>query len=130
YQYVPPSGCDTSPRPPNLHEGVDCRVAGQALIDVGGCKSGNMRTIDPSGSASERSRPCLRCHGNESALHDFAAGEHARADVGCTDCHDPHGGGGRLMLKAGDPLAEPMRGATWRAQETTGALCSRSHPAV
>jgi DmsE family decaheme c-type cytochrome len=34
------------------------------------------------------------------------------------------------MMRAGDPLTQPMRGATWRDQETTVALCYRCHPAV
>ena len=34
------------------------------------------------------------------------------------------------MLKVGDPLPQPMRGATWRGDETTVALCYRCHPAV
>lgn len=121
---------DDPARPPDQRACEACHGAGKSHVDAGGGTAGNLRTFDPSESASERAAPCLRCHGNESALHGFAGGEHARAGVACTDCHDPHAGSGHLMLKVGDPLPQPMRGATWRAQETTVALCYRCHPAV
>jgi DmsE family decaheme c-type cytochrome len=121
---------DDPARPPDQRACEACHGAGQAHVDGGGGAAGDLRTFDPSESAPARSAPCLRCHANESALHDFPGGEHAAADVACTDCHDPHGGVGRLMMKAGDALPEPLRGPTWREQETITAVCYRCHPAI
>lgn len=121
---------DDPSRPPDQRACEACHGPGQAHVDGGGGEAGDLRTFRDSDPATDRSAPCLRCHANESALHGFASGEHARADVACTDCHDPHGGVGRIMLKAGDALPEPLRGVTWREQEITSALCYRCHPEV
>jgi len=117
-------------RPPDQRACEACHGPGQAHIDAGGGTAGNLNTFAASESDTQRSAPCLRCHANQSALHGFRAGEHARAGVSCTDCHNPHGGVGRFMIRATDPLPEPMRGSTWRDQETTVALCYRCHPAI
>jgi DmsE family decaheme c-type cytochrome len=121
---------DDSARPPDQRACEACHGAGQSHVDGGGGTAGNLQTFAASEPAPERAAPCLRCHGNDSSLHGFSSGEHALADVACTDCHDPHGGKGRFMLRAGDPLWQPLRGATWRDEETGVALCYRCHPDV
>jgi DmsE family decaheme c-type cytochrome len=131
YMKSPHAGpLDDPSRPPDQRACEACHGPGQAHVDGGGGAAGNMRTFEGSDPAPDRSAPCLRCHGNESELHHFASGEHAMADVACTDCHDPHGGVGRRMMKAGTALPEPLRGATWREQEITSALCYGCHPDV
>ena len=43
-------------------------------------------------SAIEISDTCLQCHANMGEEHgNYRRGEHWRNDVGCVDCHDPHG---------------------------------------
>lgn len=42
--------------------------------------------------AKEVSNTCLQCHAKNVEQHgNFRRGEHWRNDVGCTDCHEPHG---------------------------------------
>ena len=42
-------------------------------------------------SAKENSETCLACHSGKEEHNNFRRGEHWRNDVGCTDCHSPHG---------------------------------------
>jgi DmsE family decaheme c-type cytochrome len=121
---------DDATRPPDQRACEACHGAGQAHVDGGGGTAGNLQTFAASEPGPQRAAPCLRCHGNDPALHGFSNGEHALADVTCTDCHDPHGGKGRFMLRAGGPLWQPLRGATWRDEETAVVLCYRCHPDV
>jgi DmsE family decaheme c-type cytochrome len=45
---------------------------------------------------------CLGCHrGGKQTLWKLSA--HSRGEKGCLTCHDPHGGTGSQMLKAGEP---------------------------
>ncbi len=37
------------------------------------------------------SETCLSCHSGKESHNNFRRGEHWRNDVGCTDCHSPHG---------------------------------------
>ncbi len=37
------------------------------------------------------SETCLACHSGKESHNSFRQGEHWRNDVGCTDCHSPHG---------------------------------------
>ena len=39
--------------------------------------------------AEERNAPCLACHKGGERMH-WAASSHARNDVACSDCHNPH----------------------------------------
>lgn len=121
---------DDPARPPQQRACEACHGPGQAHVDAGGGPAGGLQTFAADEPSNVRDAPCLACHAAEPTLHGFASGEHALADVACVDCHDPHGGIGRLMLKAGDPIPEPLRGATFREQEATTALCQRCHPAV
>jgi predicted CXXCH cytochrome family protein len=43
-------------------------------------------------SPKDVSDNCLKCHSGRDEEHaNYRRGEHWRNDVGCTDCHDPHG---------------------------------------
>ncbi|HKP46436.1 MAG TPA: DmsE family decaheme c-type cytochrome [Pyrinomonadaceae bacterium] len=42
-------------------------------------------------SPKETSETCLSCHAGKEERNNFRRGEHWRNDVGCTDCHSPHG---------------------------------------
>ncbi|HEU4389610.1 MAG TPA: cytochrome c3 family protein, partial [Blastocatellia bacterium] len=37
------------------------------------------------------SETCLTCHAGKEEHNNYRRGEHWRNDVGCTDCHSPHG---------------------------------------
>jgi predicted CXXCH cytochrome family protein len=42
-------------------------------------------------SPKQASETCLACHAGREEHNNFRRGEHWRNDVGCTDCHSPHG---------------------------------------
>ena len=42
-------------------------------------------------TAKEVSETCLTCHAGKETHNNYRRGEHWRNDVGCTDCHSPHG---------------------------------------
>lgn len=42
-------------------------------------------------NSKEISETCLACHAGKESHNNFRRGEHWRNDVGCTDCHSPHG---------------------------------------
>lgn len=131
YLKTPHAGpLDDPARPPQQRACEACHGPGQAHVDAGGGEAGNLQTFATEEPADVRSAPCLACHASDPQMHHFLASEHAAADVACTDCHDPHGGIGRLMLKATDPIPEPLRGPTFREREVMTALCQSCHPTV
>lgn len=42
-------------------------------------------------NSKQVSETCLACHAGKESHNNFRRGEHWRNDVGCTDCHSPHG---------------------------------------
>ena len=42
-------------------------------------------------SPKQVSETCLACHAGREEHNNYRRGEHWRNDVGCTDCHSPHG---------------------------------------
>lgn len=42
-------------------------------------------------NSKQVSETCLACHSGKESHNNFRRGEHWRNDVGCTDCHSPHG---------------------------------------
>src|SRR6185436_18124023 len=42
-------------------------------------------------SSKETSETCLTCHAGREEHNNFRRGEHWRNDVGCSECHSPHG---------------------------------------
>jgi len=42
-------------------------------------------------NAKAVSQTCLGCHAGKESHNNYQRGEHWRNDVGCTDCHSPHG---------------------------------------
>lgn len=60
-------------------------------------------------SAKATSETCLACHSGKESHNNFRRGEHWRNDVGCTDCHSPHG----------SPLGNSKAGSASFIGETT-----------
>jgi predicted CXXCH cytochrome family protein len=67
-----------------------CHGAGKAHVDGGGDKT-KIRTFQ-SESSKQISESCLACHAGKEEHNNYRRGEHWRNDVGCVDCHAPHGG--------------------------------------
>src|SRR3954468_13574570 len=42
-------------------------------------------------NSKQASESCLACHAGKESHNNFRRGEHWRNDVGCTECHSPHG---------------------------------------
>lgn len=53
-------------------------------------------------TSDEAAAVCVKCH-SDGALFEWTHGEHALADVGCTDCHSIHAAEARVSLKKEDP---------------------------
>jgi predicted CXXCH cytochrome family protein len=66
-----------------------CHGPGQAHVENGGDKTKIKSFKDL--SAKEISDSCLACHAGKESHNNFRRGEHWRNDVGCTECHSPHG---------------------------------------
>ena len=66
-----------------------CHGAGKAHVDAGGDKS-LIRTF-ANDSQKQISDTCLKCHSGKEDHNNYIRGTHYRNDVGCTQCHSPHG---------------------------------------
>jgi predicted CXXCH cytochrome family protein len=66
-----------------------CHGPGKAHVEGGGdvTKIISFKNKSP----KEASDTCLTCHAGKEERNNFRRGEHWRNDVGCTDCHSPHG---------------------------------------
>jgi predicted CXXCH cytochrome family protein len=60
-------------------------------------------------TSKQASESCLTCHSGRESHNNFLRGEHWRNDVGCTDCHSPHG----------NPLGNSTTGSASFVGETT-----------
>jgi len=67
-----------------------CHGGGKAHVEGGGDKT--KITTFTGKNSKEISETCLSCHSGKESHNNFRRGEHWRNDVGCTDCHSPHGG--------------------------------------
>jgi predicted CXXCH cytochrome family protein len=66
-----------------------CHGAGREHVEAGGDKT-KIRTFQNE-SPKQISDSCLTCHAGREEHNNYRRGEHWRNDVGCTDCHSPHG---------------------------------------
>jgi len=60
-------------------------------------------------NSKQISETCLSCHSGKESHNNFRRGEHWRNDVGCTDCHSPHG----------SPLHDVKAGSSTFVSETS-----------
>jgi predicted CXXCH cytochrome family protein len=67
-----------------------CHGPGKAHVEGGGDKT-KIRTFQGE-SSKQVSDTCLNCHSGREEHSNYLRGAHGRNDVGCTDCHSPHGG--------------------------------------
>jgi DmsE family decaheme c-type cytochrome len=88
-------------RPESARGCEACHGPGSLHFEQGG--TGPIQAFRALESAGARSAPCLACHAGESHLQDWRAGDHAKAGVACTDCHELHGGTGAALLKKATP---------------------------
>jgi DmsE family decaheme c-type cytochrome len=91
-------------RPPDQRGCEACHGAGAAHAEAGGGKGvGGLESFAPSRSATPRSAPCLRCHGDDAALFRVASSRHLVAGVACTDCHAGHRAAAEPLLRSTAP---------------------------
>jgi DmsE family decaheme c-type cytochrome len=77
----------------------NCHGAGKAHVEGGGDIT---KIFDPAkASIKDVDATCLTCHSG--AHPDFERSPHAKANVGCTSCHDIHGAKEEKLLKAAQP---------------------------
>ncbi len=99
-------------RPPTERGCEGCHGPGAAHAEAGGGRGvGGLIGFTSSTSASDRSAPCLRCHGQAHDLRAFRQSAHK--SEACTGCHAMH------TARAPDLL-----------HEATPALCYRCHTDV
>lgn len=60
---------------------------------------------------------CLKCHNNQDVTL-WQTSLHSRARLSCTNCHDPHQPGEKLMLKNIDDAKLPLEGLTRAIQQS------------
>ena len=76
-----------------------CHGAGKGHVDGGGDVT---KIFDPAkATAKQVDATCLGCHAG--AHPNFARSAHAKAGVGCINCHDIHGSKEEPLLKAAQP---------------------------
>jgi DmsE family decaheme c-type cytochrome len=66
-----------------------CHGPGREHVESGGEKD-KIRSFALM-TSKQASESCLTCHDGREEHINFRRGEHWRNDVGCTDCHSPHG---------------------------------------
>jgi len=66
-----------------------CHGPGKAHAEAGGDKS-LIKSVE-SLSPKQASETCLKCHAGKEDHNNYRRGAHWRNDVGCNDCHSPHG---------------------------------------
>ena len=66
-----------------------CHGPGKEHVEGGGDKT-KIKVFKGMNSKAV-SETCLACHAGKESHNNFRRGEHWRNNVGCTDCHTPHG---------------------------------------
>ncbi|HEV7701147.1 MAG TPA: DmsE family decaheme c-type cytochrome [Pyrinomonadaceae bacterium] len=77
-------------------------------------------------TSKQTSESCLACHSGKESHNNFRRGEHWRNDVGCTDCHSPHGS--PLKDTQAGSITFPGETSKQNAGIATVALLKQSEP--
>lgn len=84
-------------------------------------------------NSKEVSETCLACHSGKESHNNFRRGEHWRNDVGCTDCHSPHGAPppnmqpGSATFVGKSTAQNPGAAATAMLKQSEPQLCMSCH---
>lgn len=84
-------------------------------------------------SPKQISENCLTCHAGRESHNNYRRGEHWRNDVGCTDCHSPHGAPyphqkPDSITNIGDVSREnPNNASTLKLKASEPQLCMSCH---
>jgi predicted CXXCH cytochrome family protein len=84
-------------------------------------------------SSKQASDSCLTCHAGKEGHNNFRRGEHWKNNVGCTDCHSPHGSPfehnkvGSATLIAQSSRQNPGVAASAMLRQSEPQLCMGCH---
>ena len=87
-------------------------------------------------NSKEISETCLACHAGKESHNNFRRGEHWRNDVGCTECHTPHGPNhgnaepGSISLIGDVSKQNPNRATEAMLKKSEPQLCITCHSEV
>jgi predicted CXXCH cytochrome family protein len=79
---------------------------------------------------------CLACHAGKESHNNFRRGEHWRNNIGCTDCHSPHGPepaalkAGSITFVGGVAGDRPNQGSEAMLKQGEPQLCVSCHNEV
>jgi len=100
-------GCESCHGPGKAHvdvinkaidDGVDPTTIKQADLKIGILKNMTSKQV---------SETCLQCHAGREEHNNFRRGEHWRNDIGCTDCHSPHGDSEKSNVASSNAYVSP-----------------------
>jgi len=77
-------------------------------------------------NSKEIAETCLACHAGKESHNNFRRGEHWRNNVGCTDCHSPHGPEPSVMNPGSITFVGSIAGD--RPNQGTAAMLKQSEP--
>lgn len=108
-----------------------CHGPGKEHVEGGGDKTKIkiFKTMD----SKAVSETCLACHAGREGHNNFRRGEHWRNNVGCTDCHSPHGADhanaktGSIEFVTDAARQKPNRASSAMLKSSEPQLCMSCH---
>jgi len=108
-----------------------CHGPGKAHAEAGGDKTKIKVFLTMDSKAV--SETCLSCHAGKENHNNFRRGEHWRNNIGCTDCHAPHGTDhanakpGSIEFIGNAERQKPNRADTAMLRSSEPKLCMSCH---
>lgn len=108
-----------------------CHGPGKAHVEGGGDKTKIKIFLKMDSKAV--SETCLSCHAGKENHNNFRRGEHWRNNVGCTDCHAPHGTDhantkpGSITFVGDAERQKPNRAVSAMLRSSEPQLCMSCH---